>query len=64
LRGPDGAMIAENKAAPLDRDKAQVILFAGKKAPGAGWPAGTYRSEYQVMRSGRVAFRGGDAITL
>jgi hypothetical protein len=64
LRGPDGAVIAENEAAPLDRDKAQVILFAGKKAPGAGWPAGTYRSEYQVMRSGRVAFRGGDAITL
>ncbi|WP_294389709.1 M23 family metallopeptidase [uncultured Sphingomonas sp.] len=64
LRAPDGQVLADNRAPPLDRDKAQVILFAGKKAPAGGWPAGTYRSEYQVIRSGRVAIERRDAITL
>jgi hypothetical protein len=64
LRGPDGAILADNRAAPLERDKAQVVLFAGKKAPIGGWPAGQYRSEYNVIRAGKVAISGGNAITL
>lgn len=64
LRAPDGTVLADNKAAPLDRDKAQVVLFAGKKAPAGGWPRGRYRSEYSVTRAGRVAISGGNAITL
>jgi murein DD-endopeptidase MepM/ murein hydrolase activator NlpD len=64
LRGPDGATIADNRAPPLERDKAQVILFAGKKAPAGGWPAGVYRVDYRVIRAGRVAISSGDRITL
>lgn len=31
LTGPDGAVLADNRAALLDRDKAQWIMFTGKK---------------------------------
>ena len=55
LFGPDGKAMAENKAPPLDRDKAQWMMFAGKKQPAGGFPAGTYRAVYQVMRDGKLA---------
>jgi hypothetical protein len=48
----DGEVVAEN-AATLDRDKAQYMLFAGKKAPTGGWPTGTYTGEAQVTRAGK-----------
>jgi hypothetical protein len=48
----DGEVVAEN-AATLDRDKAQYMLFAGKKAPTGGWPTGTYTGEVQVTRAGK-----------
>ena len=34
--GPDGKSLAENKAPPLDRAKAQWMVFSGMKRPG-GW---------------------------
>lgn len=64
LFAANGAVLAESTAAPLDRDKAQVLLFAGKKAPAGGWPAGAYRAEYGVTRGGAVAVRGSARITL
>lgn len=64
LFAADGTVLADNKAAPLDRDKAQVLLFAGKKAPAGGWPAGAYRAEYGVTRGGAVAVRGSARIAL
>lgn len=48
----DGQVVAEN-AATLERDKAQYMLFAGKKAPQGGWPAGTYTSVAKVTRGGK-----------
>lgn len=48
LYGPDGTMLAENLADEVDRYKAQVILFVGKRAPPGGWPAGVYRAEYSI----------------
>ena len=53
VAAPDGAILAQNHAQPLDRDKAQTILFAGKKLRGASWPAGRYVARYQVMRAGK-----------
>ena len=53
LRAPDGSILADSPAAPLDRDKAQTILFVGKKAPAQGWPAGVYRADYSLVRAGR-----------
>lgn len=53
LAAPDGSVLADNRAAPLDRDKAQWVIFTGKKRPAAGWPAGRYSAHYVVMRAGR-----------
>ena len=53
LTAPDGRVLADNRAAPLDRAKAQYLLFAGARPPAGGWQAGTYRAEYSVLRAGR-----------
>ncbi|KAF0187408.1 MAG: M23 family metallopeptidase [Hyphomonadaceae bacterium] len=53
LLTPDGAILAENRT-PHTRDQAQYALFAGKRRPGAVWPAGTYRAEVAVRRGGGV----------
>jgi hypothetical protein len=50
LRGPMGA-IAENSEL-LDHNKAQYMLFAGKKQPAGGWSAGVYSGGAIVMRDG------------
>jgi hypothetical protein len=55
LIAPDGSVVSDNRADPLDRDKAQTILFAGKKRPAAGWPAGRYTGHYVVLRDGKAA---------
>lgn len=54
LSGPDGSTIVDNRAEPLDRDKAQTILFTGKKRPAAGWAAGRYVARYVVLRGGKA----------
>jgi len=55
LIGPDGTTLADNKAAPLDHDKAQQLLFAGRgRVPAGGWPAGEYRAIYSVTRNGKT----------
>lgn len=53
VTAPGGAVVADNRAAPLDRDKAQTILFAGRRPPGGSWPAGRYAARYTVTRGGR-----------
>lgn len=57
LTAPDGNTIVENAAAPLDRDKAQAMVFAGKKTPGGGWQPGTYSATYEVDRGGATALK-------
>ncbi|HWI87398.1 MAG TPA: M23 family metallopeptidase [Sphingomonas sp.] len=55
LQGPGGVVIADNRTQPLDRDKAQYLLFVGRRtAPPGGWPAGEYRAAYSVLRSNRI----------
>jgi hypothetical protein len=51
LKGPDGAVLATDRK-PLDRDKAQHLLFIGKKRPPDGWPPGTYVADCVVYRGG------------
>lgn len=64
MTGPDGLVLSDNRAQPLNRDKAQTILFVGKKAPAAGWPAGRYAARYMVMRGGKPVIDRRFAITL
>jgi murein DD-endopeptidase MepM/ murein hydrolase activator NlpD len=55
LVDPDDKPLAENKAAPLDRDKAQWMLFSGIKSPPGGFRPGLYRATYTVMRGAKAA---------
>ncbi len=64
LIDPDGKCCAENKAAPLDRDKAQWMLFSGVKSPPGGFRPGLYRADLQVMRDGKPAIEQAFAIDL
>ncbi len=54
LRGPDGGTIAENTAAPVDRGKAQWMMFAGRKVPDGGWSRGSYEATYTATNNDRV----------
>ncbi|CAN7168135.1 M23 family metallopeptidase [Phenylobacterium sp. LjRoot225] len=57
LRGPDGATLASNRMAPLDRDKAQYFAMLGRKRPPTGWKPGRYSAELKVWRAGKVALQ-------
>jgi len=57
LKGPDGAVLAQTRTPPLDRDKAQYLQFVGKKRPPQGWPPGTYRAECTIWRAGEAVVR-------
>jgi hypothetical protein len=57
VKDPSGNVIAENRAAPLDNNKAQVMLFTGRKRPASGWNQGTYKATYVVEHDGRVVLK-------
>lgn len=52
LLGPQGE-VARNLIT-LDKDKAQLFRFVGKKRPRDGWPAGSYRAIFKVLRNGAL----------
>jgi len=54
VTGPDGRIVVDSAAPALDHDKAQTMVFAGKKRSGPDWPSGTYSATYTVTRSGRI----------
>lgn len=50
---PDGKVLAENKAPPLERDKAQWMMFAGVRNAKGAFDPGIYRATYRVVREGK-----------
>ena len=54
MTAPSGETMVDHAAKPLDHDKAQVFLFAGKKRPARGWPEGAYHATYSVERDGQT----------
>jgi peptidase M23-like protein len=54
IKDPQGQVVAENRTAPLQSNKAQYMLFAGKKRPPNGWDHGAYKATYTVQRDGKV----------
>jgi murein DD-endopeptidase MepM/ murein hydrolase activator NlpD len=64
LFDPDGKPLAQNKAPPLDRDKAQWMLFAGVKQPAGGFRPGLYRALYRVERDGKPAIEQAFGVSL
>ncbi len=57
VTSPSGHVIAEHHAIPLDKNKAQVMLFAGRKRPANGWDQGTYKASYVVKRDGEIVLK-------
>jgi len=55
LRGPDGAVLARSRGQPLQRWRAQDLVYVGKRRPAAGWAKGAYVADYRVLRQGKVA---------
>ena len=51
LIAPDGSVVAERRQT-LERRQAQRFGYVGRRRPGAQWPAGTYRGEISLRRSG------------
>jgi hypothetical protein len=51
---PDGSTLTTDETDPADRAKAQLFAYAGKKRPPAGWPSGTFRGRYSVVRDDAV----------
>ena len=64
LIGPTGEQLAASSEPPLDRSKAQYMMFVGRKAPTGGWPPGEYRADYSVKRGGEIAVRRSFHVTL
>lgn len=54
LFGPGGALIAQGSRTQT-RDQAEASVFAGRRTPAGGWPAGAYRGVAELVRDGRVA---------
>jgi hypothetical protein len=54
LHAPDGSVLASQQTPPLDRDKAQWMLFVGKKRPATGFAPGRYTARYTVSRGERL----------
>ncbi|MBR1244985.1 M23 family metallopeptidase [Bradyrhizobium sp. AUGA SZCCT0240] len=50
LRDPAGKVLAENRPVALDRNKAQFVLFSGKKRAKRDWDRGFYTATYVVKQ--------------
>ena len=57
VQSPAGTSLVVNNLASLDRDKAQLLVIAGKKRTEAAWPAGRYTATYRVTRDGTEVLR-------
>jgi hypothetical protein len=64
IKGPNGQALAERTEKPLDRDKAQVMLFVGKSRPPGGWTPGIYQASYSVIEKGIVVLERSIALSL
>lgn len=64
LFDPDGRPVARNEAPPLDRAKAQWMMFTGFRPPAGGFRPGLYRAVYRVTRNGRPALEQAFGIQL
>jgi Peptidase family M23 len=62
LDGPEN--ISVQNSVTLDRNKAQYLLFAGKKPKGNQWPAGDYRAHFEVLRGDTLVIAKDWRVTL
>jgi hypothetical protein len=57
VQGPGGVSLSASSVPALDRDKAQLLVIAGRKRTATAWPAGRYIATYRVMRDGAEVLR-------
>jgi hypothetical protein len=62
IEAPDKRIIADHTARPVDRNKAQAMLYVGVRRPASGWPGGAYVAHYSVRHSGRVVIEQSFAV--
>lgn len=51
LKYPSGQIIADSNEKSVDRPKAQVMMFSGRKRPVAGWSADRLIATYSIMNN-------------
>jgi hypothetical protein len=56
MRDPAGQVIAENRSAPLASNKAQVVLYTGRKRLEGNWDRGRYTATYAISSDGQTLF--------
>ena len=59
-----GGKLVVESSKTLERNKAQLMLFAGKKPPPGGWLEGTYTSAVEIIRDGKPVVKGDNALAL
>jgi hypothetical protein len=64
LTGPTGIVITRSEGAPLDRSKAQWLIYTGSRTPPGGWVDGRYQADYSVIRDGRTVLYRSFDVTL
>jgi hypothetical protein len=52
IRHPNGKLFAENRIPPLDIDKAEFFISAGRRRGEMEWPQGSYEATFSVFNSG------------
>jgi hypothetical protein len=52
ITAPDMTIVSDERAEPLDHDKAQTIFSVGRRRPAQGWASGVYQADYSVRRGG------------
>ena len=57
LKGPGGAVLAQQRVAPFPNDKAQYFHMIGRKQPAGGWPKGVYTADIRLHRAGRAVLQ-------
>jgi hypothetical protein len=63
LIGPDGQTILETRKT-ISKPALAWFAFAGKKRPGALWPAGRYTGQYQLLRAQKIIADMPQSITI
>jgi len=53
ILGPSGDVFATQRAAPLPSNKAEWMMFVGKRRPVGGFTLGRYTATYSVSRGGK-----------
>ena len=63
-RSPDGGTFVDQTEKPLERDKAQVLFFVGRKRPSDCLKSGHHRADELVTRDHQVVLQRSFEVSL